>query len=174
MEEKANKVKDTKLDGHLSASPQNPYSVYPACPSRDPEPRFSVLSNWPIQLCLVSTKTPIFEGARLTIVSSCVAFIFPDFHPRYLNGQPLLVSCPKQDDVNLTCQKLIQIFLQNNIKSVDVVHTEAPCCTRLVRLVRIALKKSKKEIPLLLTKVLIHEGICELSESGLENGEALI
>jgi hypothetical protein len=44
-------------------------------------------------------------------------------------------------------EKLTEIFKQNTIASVSVVHMEVPCCTGLKWAVNKALEKSGKQIP---------------------------
>jgi Fe-S-cluster-containing hydrogenase component 2 len=121
-------------------------------PAED-EPAPSALRNWPVQLRLVPVFAPYFNGAELVVSADCVPFSFADFHKRFLAGRALVVGCPKLDDVELYREKLAQIFAQNEIKSIEVVYMEVPCCFGLVQLVRGALEDSAKNIPLTLTKV---------------------
>ncbi len=119
------------------------------------------LVNWPVQLRLVPVVAPYFRNARLLISADCVPFCYADFHPRLLSGRTLLVGCPKLDDAELYRRKLTQIFLQNEVKEVQVVYMEVPCCYGLVHLVRTALEESGKRIPAALSKVSIHGRILE-------------
>ncbi len=123
----------------------------------------SQLANWPIQIHLVPTSAPFLKDARLLIAADCVPFTFADFHHHFLAGRMLLVGCPKLDDAEAYRRKLAQIFAQNDIKSIDVVYMEVPCCFGLVNLVRAALEDSRQQIPLTLTKVGIGGEIEEIS-----------
>jgi Pyruvate/2-oxoacid:ferredoxin oxidoreductase delta subunit len=125
----------------------------------------SQLGNWPVQIQLLPAKAPYFEGASLVIAADCVPFAFADFHRRFLAGKTLLIGCPKLDSADFYRKKLAQIFIQNDIKSVDVVYMEVPCCFGLVHLVHESLKESGKDIPLKLTKVGIRGEILETIEA---------
>jgi hypothetical protein len=97
----------------------------------------------------------------LCIAADCVPFAFADFHRQFLGGRTLLIGCPKLDNTEQYRQKLAQIFGQNDIQSIDVVHMEVPCCFGLVHLVRLALADSGKDIPLTLTKIGIRGNIVD-------------
>jgi len=107
----------------------------------------SRLSQWPVQLRLVPTHAPYFEGADILISADCVPFTYANFHRDLLKGRVLLVGCPKLDDVSLYKDKLKQIFMENNIKSITCVHMEVPCCFGLLPVINEALKGSGKKIP---------------------------
>ncbi len=136
----------------------------PQALSADEEQAPSELGNWPVQLRLVPVVAPFLEGAKLVIAADCVPFAFADFHRQLLVGKTLLVGCPKLDDADFYRRKLADIFAQNDIESVDVVHMEVPCCFGLVHLVRQALDDSGKVIPLTVTKVGIQGAILETGE----------
>lgn len=121
----------------------------------------SRLTNWPVQLKLVPTKAPYFDGADLLIAADCVPFSYADFHERFLQHKTLLIGCPKLDSAEFYRKKLAQIFIQNDISSIDVVYMEVPCCFGLVHLVHESLKESAKDIPLRLIKIGIKGDILE-------------
>ncbi|MEW5784789.1 MAG: 4Fe-4S binding protein [Bacillota bacterium] len=111
------------------------------------EPLEAELSHWPIQLHLVPPQARFLQGQDLLISADCVSYAFADFHRQLLKGKSLIIGCPKLDDVNSYHQKLIEIFKQNEIKSITLAYMEVPCCHGLVQMVRSALKQSGKEIP---------------------------
>ena len=121
----------------------------------------SMLVNWPVQLRLVPVQASYFDGAKLLIAADCTPFAFADFHGQLLAGRTLVVGCPKLDDVDLYRRKLAQIFLQNDIREVEVAYMEVPCCYGLVHLVQCALQDSEKKIPLTLTKIGVKGDILE-------------
>lgn len=123
------------------------------------------LGQWPVQLHLVPVNAPYFQDADLLIVADCVPFAFADFHRKFLKGRALLVGCPKLDDVGVYHRKLVEIFRQNDIKSVEVLHMEVPCCFGLVHLVKFALQDSGKDIPLTLTKVGVRGDVLERNQA---------
>jgi Fe-S-cluster-containing hydrogenase component 2 len=101
----------------------------------------SQLTQWPVQLHLVSPQASYFQDAHLLIAADCVPFAFPEFHRELLKGKALAIACPKLDDTTNYVAKLTQI-LTNNIQSVTVAHMEVPCCTGLAYMVKEALQKS--------------------------------
>jgi Pyruvate/2-oxoacid:ferredoxin oxidoreductase delta subunit len=113
----------------------------------------SRLTNWPIQLHLVPINAPYFNEADLLIAADCVPFSYPGFHENFLAGRTLLIGCPKLDDVNAYFEKLVEIFRQNDIRSVAVAYMEVPCCFGLLRMVEIALQKAGKNVPLSTVKI---------------------
>ena len=127
------------------------------CPSSEPEGweqetaeeegrLNSRLSQWPVQLNLVPVQAPFFDGSDLVIAADCVPFAYPNFHPDFLEDSSLLIGCPKLDDAEHYVEKLTEIFKQNDIKSLKVVHMEVPCCFGLMNIVKKALSESGKEI----------------------------
>jgi Pyruvate/2-oxoacid:ferredoxin oxidoreductase delta subunit len=124
----------------------------------------SALANWPVQLVLAPVQAPYFQGARLLITADCVPFALPDFHQGFLAGRSLLIGCPKLDDTELYRHKLTQIFIQNDLQSVEVLYMEVPCCFGLAHLVRLAVQESGKDIPVKITKIGMGGAIGEVQE----------
>ncbi len=121
----------------------------------------SLLGNWPVQLKLVPAHAPYFEGADLLIAADCVPFAYADFHRRFLADKVLMIGCPKLDSAEFYRKKLEEIFAGNDLKSIEVVYMEVPCCFGLVHLVHESLKAAGKDIPLKLTKVGIKGDVLE-------------
>jgi len=121
----------------------------------------SRLSNWPVQLKLVPTRAPYFDGAHLLIAADCVPVALADFQERFMTDRTLLIGCPKLDSAEFYRKKLAQIFIQNDIKTIDVVYMEVPCCFGLVHLVHESLKESGKDIPLNLFKIGVKGDVVE-------------
>lgn len=119
----------------------------------------SSLGNWPVQLKLAPAFAPYFQDANLVVAADCTAYAFADFHSRFLAGRALLIGCPKLDDAEFYREKLARILRDNNIKSVEVVHMEVPCCFGLVRIVQEA--AAGTGIPVTLTKIGIGGEILE-------------
>lgn len=109
----------------------------------------SELVNWPVQLRLVNPGAAYLKESDLLISADCVPFTLAGFHHRFLKDKVLLIFCPKLDeDVNQYSQKLTNIFLKQDIRSITIVHMEVPCCFGLERIVRAALEASARDIPL--------------------------
>ncbi len=106
----------------------------------------SRLSQWPVQIKLVPTNAPYFDGAKLLIAADCTAYAYAAFHEDFIKGHITLVGCPKLDGADYS-EKLCEIIRDNDIKSVTVVRMEVPCCGGLEHAAKTALQKSGKFIP---------------------------
>jgi len=113
----------------------------------------SALRNWPVQLHLAPVKAPFFNQADLLIAASCAGFTLTNLHGSYLQGRALIIACPKLDDVSPYEDKLAAIFRENAVRSITVLYMVVPCCTGLVQLVRRALAKSGRSIPVSIVRV---------------------
>ncbi len=109
--------------------------------------RPSSLGQWPVQLQLVPTNAPYFQGADLLIAADCVPFAYADFHRDFLADKGVVVGCPKLDDNQFYLHKLTELFRASTIKSITVVRMEVPCCGGIVVAARQALAASGREIP---------------------------
>jgi hypothetical protein len=108
----------------------------------------SELRQWPVQLHLVPPTAPYFRNADILVSADCVAYAMGSMHQDLLKGKALAVACPKLDDTAPYVDKLSRIFGENDIKSITIAIMEVPCCRGLDLLVREALLKSGKDIPL--------------------------
>jgi ferredoxin len=109
----------------------------------------SELRQWPVQLQLLNPHAPYFKDADLVIVADCVPFAFADFHRRFLKDKMLIIFCPKLDQtIDQYVEKLTQLFTDNSVKSIALVHMEVPCCFGVEKIVQEALKASGKNIAL--------------------------
>jgi len=104
----------------------------------------SQLTQWPVQLHLVSPTASYFANADLLLVADCVPFAVGDFHRRFLRDHSVAVGCPKLDDTERYIEKLTQILRANSLRSLMVVHMEVPCCSGLTRVAREAIARSGK------------------------------
>jgi ferredoxin len=107
----------------------------------------SELAQWPVQLSLVPTHAPYFADAHLLISADCVPFAYANFHQDLLKGKMLIVGCPKLDNLSIYREKLEQIFVNNEIKSVTYAHMEVPCCLGLISIIKEAINSAGKPIP---------------------------
>jgi ferredoxin len=117
--------------------------------------------QWPIKLNLVPVKAPFFENGDLLFAADCAPVALKNFH-EFITGKRVIIGCPKFDDARAYAQKLTEIFQQNNINSVTVVHMEVPCCTGLKWAVNKALESSGKKIPVKEYEVKIGGEVVEL------------
>jgi len=108
----------------------------------------SELRQWPVQLHLVPPTAPYFQNAEILISADCVAYAMGSMHQDLLKDKALAIACPKLDDTTAYVEKLATIFSANGIKSITVAIMEVPCCRGLDIMVREALARSGKAIPL--------------------------
>jgi Fe-S-cluster-containing hydrogenase component 2 len=104
------------------------------------------LQQWPVQIKLVPTSAPYFDGAKLLIAADCTAYAYASFHEDFMNEKIVLVGCPKLDSVDYS-EKLEEIIRSNNITEVTIVRMEVPCCGGLEMAAKRALQNSGKFIP---------------------------
>jgi hypothetical protein len=118
--------------------------------------------QWPVKLNLVPTKAPFFENANLLLAADCAPVALKNFHDTLMSGKRVIIGCPKFDDARAYAQKLAEIFKQNNIATVTVVHMEVPCCAGLKWAANKALELSGKQIPVKEYEIKIGGEIIEL------------
>jgi len=119
---------------------------------RDDRETASTLSQWPVQLRLLPTKAPFYDGRELLVAADCTAFACGDFHQRFLAGRTCAVGCPKLDPVDYS-EKLAAIIADNDVTAVRVLLMEVPCCRGLGSAVATAVAASGKDIPVTTTIV---------------------
>lgn len=102
----------------------------------------SSLTQWPIQLHLVSPAAPYFKGSDLLVAADCTAFALGGFHGRLLEGKKLVIACPKLDETAGYVEKLAELIRTNGLASLTVAIMTVPCCSGLERLVRTAVERS--------------------------------
>ena len=105
------------------------------------------LSQWPVQIKLVPTNAPYFDGANLLIAADCTAYAYGNFHQEFIRNHITVIGCPKLDEGDYA-EKLTEIIANNDIKSVTIVRMEVPCCGGIEQAAKRALQASGKFIPL--------------------------
>lgn len=111
------------------------------------------LSHWPIQIKLIGTVAPFLNNADLLVAADCTAFAVHDFHRRFLGDKKVLIGCPKLDDAMYYVEKFTEIFSNMAVKTVTCLRMEVPCCGGMTAVLKEAIKRSGKGIPL--TEVII-------------------
>lgn len=110
--------------------------------------RASQLSNWPVQMHLISPTASHFRNSDLLFAADCAAFSYGDFHKDYIKNKSLAIACPKLDsNKQVYLDKLITLINQTRINSITVIVMEVPCCSGLVNLVTQALDHSERKLP---------------------------
>ncbi len=124
----------------------------PSCSSIKPEPAATStdvrLTQWPIQIKLIGTAAPFLNDADLLVAADCTAFATPGFHEKFLPGRKVLIGCPKLDNGMEYVDKFTEIFTNNGVKSLTCLRMEVPCCGGMTAVLKEALNRSGKSIPL--------------------------
>lgn len=109
----------------------------------------SQLSQWPVQLHLISPMNPVFEGADVLLAADCCAFAMADFNPRWLPGKKLAIACPKLDQgQEIYLDKLAALVRDARINTLTVMIMEVPCCGGLLRLAQAAVERAGRKVPI--------------------------
>jgi len=106
------------------------------------------LSHWPIQIKLVGTVAPFLNDADLLVAADCTAFAVHDFHRNFLKDKKVVIGCPKLDDAMSYVEKFTEIFSTIPIRTVSCLRMEVPCCGGMTAVLKEAITRSGKEIPL--------------------------
>ncbi|MEI7942545.1 MAG: 4Fe-4S dicluster domain-containing protein [Candidatus Riflemargulisbacteria bacterium] len=109
----------------------------------------SCLTQWPVQLHLISPQAPYLKGANLLVAASCSAFAYGNFHHDFIKNHIVVIACPKLDRTEPYIDKLTQIIKEGGITSITVVRMEVPCCGGLSHMVKEAITLSGKKLPYL-------------------------
>jgi len=102
----------------------------------------SALTQWPVQLHLLSPAAPFFAGRELLLAADCVAFASGGFHGEMLAGRSLAIACPKLDDPEGYVEKLSAILTRHEIPALRVAIMEVPCCQGLAQMAMMAVQQS--------------------------------
>jgi ferredoxin len=114
----------------------------------------SQLSQWPVQLHLISPMNPDFRGTDLILAADCIAFAMADFNQRYLPGKRLAIACPKLDQgMELYRDKLTALVDHAQVNSISVMIMEVPCCGGLLRVAQEAVTRAGRKVPIKLVVV---------------------
>jgi hypothetical protein len=97
---------------------------------------------------LVNPNAPYYRGSDLLLAADCVAFSVGNFHSVYLKGKSLAIACPKLDHgMEVYIEKLTAMIETARINTITVMMMEVPCCGGLLQMVRTALTKSSRKVP---------------------------
>jgi hypothetical protein len=119
----------------------------------------SELSNWPVQLHLISPMAPQFSGKDLLISADCVAFASGGFHGEWLKGRVLAIACPKLDEsTDIYREKITALIDHAKINTLTVMMMEVPCCRGLLSIAEDARAQAHRKVPLKAVLVSIQGG----------------
>jgi len=109
----------------------------------------SQLTQWPVQLHLVSPQASYFQKSDVLIAADCVAFAMGNFHQDFLKGKSLAIACPKLDDgLDIYTQKIQSMIEDAQVNTITVMIMQVPCCGGLLRIVQQAVANSSRKVPL--------------------------
>jgi NAD-dependent dihydropyrimidine dehydrogenase PreA subunit len=108
----------------------------------------SELRQWPVQMHLVNPNAPYFRGADLLLAADCVAFSMGGFHSNHLKGKALAIACPKLDSgTDSYVDKLTAMIDISKVNTITVMMMEVPCCGGLLQMIRTALSRATRKVP---------------------------
>ncbi|HUV07574.1 MAG TPA: 4Fe-4S ferredoxin [Spirochaetia bacterium] len=109
----------------------------------------SELTQWPIQLHLVSPTAPYYQGADVLLTADCVAYAAGGFHPQHLQGKSIAIACPKLDEgQEIYAEKIKSWFDDAKINSLTVMIMQVPCCSGLLNLAVQAAQRATRKVPI--------------------------
>jgi ferredoxin len=119
----------------------------------------SELTNWPIQLHLLSPMAPQLAGRDVLLSADCVAHAAAGFHAAFLKGKALAIACPKLDEgKDVYREKLVALIDHAKINTLTVLTMEVPCCRGLLGLAKEARDMAKRKVPLKAAVISIKDG----------------
>jgi len=108
----------------------------------------SQLTQWPVQLHLVSPEAPYYKKSDLLIASDCSAFAAGNFHSDFLKGRSLAIACPKLDKgLEIYVEKITAMIDRAEVNTITVLMMEVPCCGGLLSIVKEAMQKAGRKVP---------------------------
>jgi len=108
----------------------------------------SELRQWPVQMHLLNPNAPYLRESDLLLTADCVAFSLGNFHSKYLKGRSLAIACPKLDHgTEIYIEKLAAMIDVAKVNTITVMMMEVPCCGGLVQMVKNALSKASRKVP---------------------------
>ena len=108
----------------------------------------SELRQWPVQMHLINPGASYFRNSDLLLAADCVAFSMGGFHSRHLKGKSLAIACPKLDHgAEIYIEKLVSLIDSAKVNTITVMMMEVPCCGGLLQMVKTALSKASRKVP---------------------------
>lgn len=108
----------------------------------------SELRQWPVQMHLVNPGSNYFKDSDLLFAADCAAFSMGGFHSKFLKGKSLAIACPKLDHGSeVYVDKLVAMIDNARINTITVMMMEVPCCGGLLQMVKSALSRASRKVP---------------------------
>ncbi len=116
----------------------------------------SQLTHWPVQMHLVNPNSQAYRGADLLLAADCVAFSLGSFHNSFLKGKALAIACPKLDHSTETYVDKLTVMIDSaKLNTITVMMMEVPCCGGLMQMVRAAMARASRKVPVKVVTVSI-------------------
>jgi len=108
----------------------------------------SQLTHWPVQMHLINPNSHVYRDADLLLAADCVAFSLGSFHHTFLKNRSLAIACPKLDHGTETyIDKLVAMIDTAKVNTITVMMMEVPCCGGLLQMVRSAIARATRKVP---------------------------
>ncbi len=108
----------------------------------------SELTQWPVQMHLINPAASYFNGADLLVAADCAGFAYGNFQQDFIKGHKIIIACPKLDHgKDIYIQKLVRLIDESRINTITTVIMEVPCCGGLSQIVKMAVQKATRKIP---------------------------
>lgn len=122
----------------------------------------SYLTQWPVQLHLVSPQANYYQNSDLLLTADCVPFAYADYHKDFLKGKSVAIACPKLDsNMDVYLEKIKMMIEEAKINTITVMIMEVPCCRGLLQLAQLAVQNSNRKVPIKYVKISIDGNILE-------------
>ena len=120
----------------------------------------SELTQWPVQMHLINPMASYFHDADVIIAADCVAYALGNFHNKYLKGRSLAIACPKLDNgQEIYVDKIRSLIDDAGVNTISVMIMQVPCCSGLVKMVKSAVSRAQRKVPVKNTVVGIQANI---------------
>ena len=114
----------------------------------EPVSQRSELTHWPVQMHLINPNAAHFKDSDIVIAADCVAFSMGNFHKDYLKGKSLGIACPKLDsNTEVYIEKFRQLIDEAKVNTITVMMMQVPCCGGLIQMVKAAVAKAERKVP---------------------------
>lgn len=108
----------------------------------------SELRQWPVQMHLINANAPYFRESDLLLAADCAAFSMGNFHSKFLKGKSLGIACPKLDHgSDVYIEKITALIDIAKINTITIMMMEVPCCGGLLQMVKAAMAKASRKVP---------------------------
>ncbi|MCE5300294.1 MAG: 4Fe-4S binding protein [Spirochaetia bacterium] len=109
----------------------------------------SQLSQWPIQLHLVSPSATYYRDKDLLLAADCVAFSMGNFHRDHLKGKGLAIACPKLDsEQEIYAEKITAMIDEAKVNTITAMIMQVPCCGGLLATAKRAAAAATRKVPI--------------------------